>query len=67
MIRHNGGPALLAGRHMLPWSFAGYQTLVPLDQRATVEVLTPPSSVATIAQGYRPVLHPTAGAPGAQS
>jgi hypothetical protein len=67
MIRHDGGPALLAGGRVLPWSFEGYQTPVPVDRGAMVEVLTPPSSVAAIAEGYRPVLHPTAGAPGAQA
>jgi hypothetical protein len=61
MIRHGGGPALLVGRRVLPWSFAGYQAAVPLDEDAMVEVLTPPSSVAAIAAGYRPVLHPSAG------
>jgi hypothetical protein len=67
MIRHDGGPALLVGGQMLPWSFAGYQTAVPVDEDAMVEVLTPPSSVAAIAAGYRPVLHPTAAAPSAAS
>ena len=62
MIRHDGGPALLTGGRVLPWSFAGYQTSVSLDHGATVEVLTPPSSVAAIAKGYRPVLHPSAAA-----
>ena len=46
---------------MLPWSFAAYQAPVALRQDATVEVLTPASSVAAIAAGYRPVLHPSAG------
>ena len=68
MIRHGGGPALLVGGHVggrvLPWSFAGYEAAVPVDEDAMVEVLTPPSSVAAIAAGYRPVLHPSA-APGA--
>jgi len=61
MIRHDGGPGLLAGGRVLPWSFAGYQAPVPLRQDATVEVLTPPSSVAALAAGYRPLLHPSAG------
>jgi hypothetical protein len=66
MIRRGGGPALLAGGHVggraLPWSFTGYGTVVPLDEDTMVEVLTPPSSVAAIAAGYRPVLHPSAAA-----
>ncbi len=38
----------------LPWSFAGYG---PPDRFAAgleVDVLTPPSTVATLAAGYRP-------------
>jgi len=61
MIRHAGGPGLLIGGRVLPWSFAGYQAPVALRQDATVEVLTPASSVAAIAAGYRPILHPSAG------
>jgi hypothetical protein len=67
MIRHDGGSALLAGGRVLPWSFAGYQTAVSLDHGATVQVLTPPSSVAAIAEGYRPLLHPSVGAPDGRS
>jgi hypothetical protein len=63
MVRHDGGPGLLAGGQVLPWSFAGYQAPVPLRQDVTVEVLTPPSSVAALAAGYRPLLHPSAGEP----
>ena len=61
MIRHGGGAGLLIGERVLPWSFSGYQAAVALRQDATVEVLTPASSVAAIAAGYRPVLHPSAG------
>jgi hypothetical protein len=67
MIRHAGRPALLAAGRVSPWSFAGYQAPVPLDLGATVEVLTPPSSVAAIGEGYRPLLHPSVGAPGRRS
>jgi hypothetical protein len=61
MIRQGDGPGLLIGGRVLPWSFAGYQAPVALRQDATVEVLTPASSVAAIAAGYRPILHPSAG------
>jgi hypothetical protein len=61
MIRHDGGAGLLVGGQVRPWSFAGYRAPVPLRQDATVEVLTPPSSVAALAAGYRPLLHPSAG------
>jgi hypothetical protein len=66
MIHHEGAPGLLAGGRVLPWSFAGYLAPVPLGQDAEVEVLTPPSSVAAIAEGYRPLLHPTARTPGTE-
>jgi hypothetical protein len=60
MVRHDCGPALLAGGRVLLWSFAGYGDPVTLRPEETVEVLTPPSSVAAIAAGYRPLLHPSA-------
>jgi hypothetical protein len=50
--------ALLAAGALLPWSFAGY--LSPVRPPATVELLTPPATVAAIAAGYRPWLHPSA-------
>jgi hypothetical protein len=52
------GAALLAGGALLPWSLAGY--LSPVRPPATVELLTPPATVAAIAAGYRPWLHPSA-------
>jgi hypothetical protein len=57
MIRLEGTPALLVGGEAMPWSWHGYgpATAVP----AEVEVLTPPSSVAAIAAGYRPMAHPS--------
>jgi hypothetical protein len=67
MVRRDGAPGLLAGGRVLPWSFAGYLAPVPLSRDAVVEVLTPASSVAAIVAGYRPLLHPSAGPPGAES
>jgi hypothetical protein len=60
MVRHDGDPGLLAGGAVRPWSFAGYGPAVPLPGGAQVEVLTPPSNVAALAAGYRPILHPSA-------
>jgi hypothetical protein len=62
MIRHGGTPGLLAGGGMLPWSFAGYQAPIALPPTTPVELLTPPATVATIAAGYRPLVHPSAAA-----
>jgi hypothetical protein len=61
MIRSGEGPGLVAAGHVRPWSFAGYGAPVALRDDEPVEVLTPPSSVAALAAGYRPVLHPSAG------
>jgi hypothetical protein len=61
MVRHNGGPGLLAGGAVQPWSFAGYGPAVALGEDTRVEVLTPPSSVAALAAGYQPILHDSAG------
>jgi hypothetical protein len=60
MARYRGRPGLLAGGRFLPWSFTGYGNPVALAPDTAVELLTPPSSVAAIAAGYRPMLHPTA-------
>ena len=59
MIRAQGVTGLLLGDQMRPWSFQGYGPPVPLPS-GPVDVLTPPSIVATIAAGYRPLVHPTA-------
>jgi hypothetical protein len=60
VIRHAGEPALLVGGRALPWSFGGYGDPVRVRAATAVEVLTPPSSVAAIAAGYRPLVHPSA-------
>src|SRR5262249_33079094 len=49
----------LAGR-VWPWSFGGYGAPAELGGAGPVEVLTPPSTVAAIAAGYRPLVHPSA-------
>jgi hypothetical protein len=65
MVRRGGTLGLLAGGRLLPWSFAGYRDPVPLPPQARIELLTPPATVATIAAGYRPLVHPSApAAPG---
>jgi hypothetical protein len=65
MVRYGGRPGLLVGGRVLPWTFSGYRdpVAVPATLLATqpVEVLTPPATVAAIAAGYRPLVHPTAG------
>jgi hypothetical protein len=62
MVRTGGAAGLLAGGHLLPWTFTGYGAPVPLPPATPVELLTPPATVAAIAAGYRPLLHPSAAA-----
>jgi hypothetical protein len=40
---------------LLPWSFAGYGAPARLEPTAVVEVLTPPSTVAALKSGYKPL------------
>jgi hypothetical protein len=60
MVRHGGGVGLVAGGSVLGWSFGGYLAPRALPAGATVELLTPPATVATITAGYQPLVHPSA-------
>jgi hypothetical protein len=51
---------LLRAGSLRSWSFHGYGPAVPVRPGTEVEVLTPPSSVAALGAGFRPLLHPTA-------
>jgi hypothetical protein len=62
MVRLDGTCGLLAGGRFRPWSFTGYLDPITLRPATPVELLTPPATVAAIATGYRPLLHPSAGA-----
>jgi hypothetical protein len=68
LIRHDGVVSLLTGGQLLPWSLSGYGDPVAVDGRSAeaggtgldlAEVLTPPSTVAAIRAGYRPLVHPS--------
>jgi hypothetical protein len=61
MVAQAGAPALWCGGRLLPWSFEGYGTPWEVSERATADLLTPPSIVAALAAGYRPLIHPSAG------
>ena len=57
------GIALLVwGGTLLEWSGSGYHSCRRRPADLQVQVLTPRSSVAALAAGYRPMLHPTAAA-----
>jgi hypothetical protein len=52
-------PQLVLGDTLLPWSFDGYGAPVARPVGAMVMVLTPRSTVAALAHGYTPELHPS--------
>ncbi|KAB2920769.1 MAG: hypothetical protein F9K29_00385 [Hyphomicrobiaceae bacterium] len=62
---HPGDPArayLIDANVFLAWTPAGYEAVLPRPPLAHIEVLTPPSIVAVLSAGYRPMLHPSAAA-----
>ena len=55
MIARDGRAYAVRSSALLPWSFAGYGAPAPLAPGAMVDVLTPPSTVAALKGGYRPL------------
>ena len=55
-------PQLLLDDRALTFGFAGWHSPAPRPRRGLVHVLTPPTSVAALANGYTPLLHPSAAA-----
>jgi hypothetical protein len=58
----DGGPALVLVDRLVPWSAAGYGPPVDRPGAGEATVLTPRSTVALLRHGFRPVIHPSAGA-----
>jgi hypothetical protein len=56
MVLEGGRPWLVDGGELAAWSFGGYGERRRAG-RDRVEVLTPPCSVAVLAEGYEPLLH----------
>ncbi len=57
----DGRPHALRGGKFWPWSFSGYGPATPFAANAEADVLTPRSTVAALAAGYRPVWDLAAG------
>lgn len=53
-------PALVLADRLVVWSAEGYGPARDRPDRGSATVLTPAPTVAVLAQGYRPVLHPSA-------
>lgn len=60
MVLAADSPALLLRGRRLDWSLDGYGPPCAQAPDEVVEVLTPPSTTAVLAGGYRPLLHPSA-------
>jgi hypothetical protein len=61
VLTPDGDAALVRGDALHPWSHRGYGPPRPRPRSQLVRVLTPPPSLAALAAGYRPILHPSAG------
>jgi hypothetical protein len=60
MIDLDGQPWLVLGGILLAWDPGGYTERRPRRGGGQVRVLTPRATVASLAAGFRPGLHPTA-------
>jgi hypothetical protein len=63
MVALGGRAFAVRGDWLLPWSFAGYGAPAPLASDAVADVLTPPSTVAALKSGYRPLWAEALGPP----
>jgi hypothetical protein len=53
-------PRVVLDNRTMAFSFDGWVDPIGRPRRGEVEVLTPPTSVAALANGYAPLLHPSA-------
>jgi hypothetical protein len=62
-VLHDGAPRLVLGRRLLTWTPSGYTAPQPRPGRAQARLITPPSLVAVLRDGWTgvvPLLHPSA-------
>ncbi len=60
MIEHQGLAYALRNESFMLWSFSGYTSAIPRARVETAKVLTPPSIVAILKNGYKPRWHESA-------
>jgi hypothetical protein len=58
----DGVPALVLEHVVVPWSYEGYGPASPRPRAGVAEAITPPSSLAAIANGYAPQIDASATA-----
>jgi len=61
MIALGGEAFAMRGKRLLRWTPSGYAKARPRPRGSDVDVLTPPSILAVLARGYRPLWHPSSG------
>ena len=59
MVSVEGTPFLVWGGGLLAWTPGGYRSSGQSPAEDTVTVITPRATVAVLAAGYRPVVHPS--------
>jgi hypothetical protein len=59
LIALAGDAFAVRGERLLRWTPSGYAKARPRPHSIGVDVLTPPSIVAVLAAGYRPLWHPS--------
>ena len=62
MAEADGAAFLVHGGGLLAWAPGGYHDWQAADPGTEMTVITPRATVAVLAAGYRPVIHPSAGA-----
>jgi hypothetical protein len=60
VIEVDGAPYAIRNRQLLCWSFAGYDHTIERHSIRYANLLTPPTIIAILAQGYQPRWHPSA-------
>ena len=63
VLHDDGTPYLVLGTHLHGWTAAGYAPRVGRPTRCRMRLITPPSLVAVLGRGWRPVVplyHPSA-------
>ncbi len=53
-VLHDGQPMLVLGDVIVPWRTIGYGSLLSRPRHGQVQVVTPPSTVNVLREGYRP-------------
>jgi hypothetical protein len=63
VVDDDGLARLVTADRLMAFAFDGWRAPTDRPSRGTVQVLTPPTSVAALAGGFAPALHPGASAP----